>query len=55
MLLKKAVVRKNRTILHTRTTISDITYMSNKQNINLSVISLDFLSKNLDLETNSFT
>ena len=55
MLLKKAVVRKNRTTLHTRTTIGDIIDMSNKQNINLSVISLDFLSKNLDLETNSFT
>ena len=34
---------KNRTILHTLSTIQDITDVSNKLNKNLSVISLDFL------------
>ena len=34
---------KNRTILHTLSTIQDITDVSNKLNKNLSVISLNFL------------
>ena len=39
----QTAVIKNRTILHTLSTIRDIVDVSNKLNNNLSVISLDFL------------
>ena len=51
---------KNRIILHSVSTICDITDVSNKLNKNLSVISLELILSFLlctrsDMETNSFT
>ena len=40
---KQTAAIKNRTILHTLSTIRDIIDVSNKLNKNLSVISLDFV------------